>query len=877
MGVNALSFGAAPEPSPDSSALMPAGLDAALDRAARTRLLLVACDFDGVLAPLASTPGDARAEVAAVDALRAVAQLQRTWCAVVSGRPLAQLRVLVGSAPGLILVGSHGAEWEHESAWLDDERRRLVEHAATLAENHAALCAGALVERKPLGAAFHYRLAVAEAGEAAAMRVEAEWNALAGGRVRRGHMVVEVQFADADKGLALDRLRQRLGATAVVFMGDDITDEDAQASLREDDVGVRIGAGPTRARWSVPGQDAVTPIVQRVLQTRTHALGAARPVPIERHAVLSDQRTAAILDDAGRIVWMCVPRIDSGAIFSALLGGPDRGSFDVAPAGEHAAPTTSYLGDSMILRTTWPGPGGDASGGVTLTDYFDCTGGRAFQRAGRSDLVRCVEGTGVVRIRFAPRPDFGRTPAEVAAHDGGLTLEGSAESVVLASPGVEWKLLREGAHHTAIAEWDLARGPLVMELRCGFGSLRPAPVPELSRRQQTERFWSGWAATLRLPALQPALVKRSALAIKSLVYGPSGSMCAAATTSLPETLGGVRNWDYRYCWPRDACLAASSLVKLGNTGVAMKLLDWLVGVVASIDAPERLRPLYTVSGQDLGPEGEIGELAGYAESRPVRIGNAADRQVQLDVFGPIVALVADLVHAGAPVTPEHWRLVESMVAAVAARWQEPDHGIWEIRGPRRHHTHTKAMCWLAVDRGVFMLDQLFGRRRPEWEALRDAIRADALQHSWHDGAGACTAAYGCPDLDAAALAIGLTGMTPPDDPRFVATVHAVNQRLREGPTVLRYRFDDGLPGIEGGFHICTSWLIESLWMIGERAAARALFDEIAALVGPLGLMAEQHDPRGPIGAAALGNFPQAYSHLGLINAAVRLSDANTGG
>jgi GH15 family glucan-1,4-alpha-glucosidase len=384
------------------------------------------------------------------------------------------------------------------------------------------------------------------------------------------------------------------------------------------------------------------------------------------------------------------------------------------------------------------------------------------------------------------------------------------------------------------------------------------------------RFWSGWASTLHIPPLKAGLVRRSALVLKGLTYGPTGAICAAGTTSLPETAGGIRNWDYRFCWPRDAALAAAALVRLGNTGLGMRLLDWLISIITTLESPDRLRPIYTVTGSNLGAEAEISELPGYAASRPVRVGNAAAQQVQLDVFGPITDLVALMAAKGAPLTPEHWRLVQAMASAVEARWEEPDHGIWEIRGPRRHYVYTKLMCWQTMDRAIAVAEQHLGRVPPQWNEVRDRIAREVLERGFNADLGAFTVAYDLAELDAAALNIGLSGLLAPDDPRFVSTVEKVEGALREGPTVYRYRFDDGFPGREGGFHLCAGWLAECCVLLGRTADAAALLDEVCALAGPLGLLSEQHDPRS---GSALGNHPQAYSHLAVINAAVRLAGA----
>ena len=394
--------------------------------------------------------------------------------------------------------------------------------------------------------------------------------------------------------------------------------------------------------------------------------------------------------------------------------------------------------------------------------------------------------------------------------DGGLEVVNASDLVVLRAPGVDWTITDVGHHQTARAEIDLDRGPVVLEMRCGTASLRPERADEAHRRERTAAFWRNWAHELELPSVAPDMVRRSALTLKGLCYGPTGAILAAATTSLPEHLGGVRNWDYRYCWIRDAALSAGALVRLGSIEEAMDFLDWLLGVIDSSEVgPERLAPLYTVSGQSLPAEATIEELPGYAGSRPVRVGNAADHQVQLDVFGPVLHLIHQLGEVHAPLSARHWRLVEDLVGAVEARWQEPDQGIWEVRSGPRHHVYSKIMCWQTVDRAVSVAANVFGRERPEWEVLRDTIRADVLAKGWSDEAGAFTTAYDGDDVDASVLAAGFSGFVDPSDPKWVSTVDAIETWLRVGDTLRRYTHDDGLPGEEGGFNLMTSWLIDA--------------------------------------------------------------------
>lgn len=832
--------------------------DGLVERLARTPVLLVACDFDGTLSRIVPRPEDARPLPGAKEAIDALAALPHTHVAVISGRPRELLAQWLGETRGVTLVGSHGAEFEN-GVHLTGAQTAAIAMVDEYFCRLAGQIPGAQVERKPSGVALHYRRCSPEDGE------RARFAALAapgeGLKQREGKAVVEYGVPDGDKGAALSTLRYRCGATGAVFIGDDVTDEDAFAVLMPSDLGIKIGEGVTLASSRIGSVDDVLPLLGVLARERERFLAERAIEPIERLGMLADQRTIALVTPGASLNWLCIPRIDSPAMLASLLDGPAAGSFDIHPAGGGASISQAYVGDTFTLCTRFAT--------FQVTDYLDCSGGRPYQRAGRSDLVRVIEGSGRIRIRFAPRMDFGRQNSTLIAEKDGLIVDGHPDPMALYAPGIEWTIAEAGPHHTAVAEYDLAPGvPLVLELRCGSASLRPASMPEPARRQQTERFWSGWAETLELPPVARELVKRSALTIKALCYGPTGAIAAAGTTSLPEHLGGVRNWDYRYCWPRDASMAAGALVRLGATGHALRLLDWITGVLDTLDSPERMRPIYTVSGSHLGPEAEITELSGYAESRPVRISNAAATQVQLDVFGPIADLVALLAEAGAPVSPEHQRLVRSMATAAHLRWTEPDHGIWEIRGPKRHHTHSKVMCWMTIDRALRVEEATLGRRRPEWIALCEEIRQDILTSAWSERAGAFTIAYGSDELDAAALWVGLSGMLAPDDPKFHATIDAVQRVLLRDSMVYRYLEDDGLPGREGGFHICTGWLVESLVIAGRRSEAQQLFDAWTALAGPLGLMPEQYEPQYGI---SLGNFPQAYSHLAVIDAAIRLS------
>ncbi len=831
-----------------------------LQQLARVPNLLVACDYDGTLAPLVDDPMAAVPNRESVAATRSLAEQANTSVAVISGRSLRDLALLSRFPEEIRLVGSHGSEFDlgfasQLSAELVALRTELIAEVKTLGDKY-----GALVEEKPTGATFHFRTLDPDQTSAARDEVVRGPASRDGIHTRNGHDIIEMSVIETDKGSALETIRHQVGASAVIFIGDDVTDENAFRTLAGPDVGIKVGEGPTAAAYRIPDTDTVAQILALLAEFRATWLRGAGLVPIEDHSLLSDLRTAAVVSPEARITWLCVPRIDSAAVFAELLGGPAAGHFTIADQYGRPPVTQRYRANTMVLDSQFPD--------FTVSDYLDTSSGRTRRLAGRSDLIRVVEGSGSATIEFAPRLDFGRVPTRLEVKRDGLVVHGTADLMVLRSPGVEWEIVADGIHELARANVQLGSDPLTLELRAGTGTVRPDPRSEEDRRNDTERFWSNWVSKLDLPDLQRDQVGRSALILKSLCHGPTGAILAAATTSLPEHLGGIRNWDYRYCWLRDAALTAAALVRLGSHAEAMAYLDWVLRILETRSDPERLAPLYNVTGRHLPPEAEIAELPGYAGSRPVRVGNAADGQVQLDVFGPVVDLVHVLLERGEALSAEHWRLVEAMVLAVSRRWHEPDHGIWEIRKPPRHHVYSKVMCWVTVDRAISIADQFLDREPEAWVELRDQIADDVLTHGWSDEVGAFTAAYGGPDLDAAALAVGLWGLVPPTDERFVSTVATLERELRHGPTVYRYLDDDGLPGREGGFNLMTSWLIDALALTGRRADAEALFKELCDLVGATGLMAEEYDPEN---RRALGNVPQAYSHLGLINNAINLS------
>jgi trehalose-phosphatase len=841
-------------------------LRAAVGLIARVPQLLVACDYDGTLAPTVPDPTQAVPLPEAVAAVRALASLPQTTVAVVSGRALRDLATLSRLPSEVHLVGSHGSEFDigfvQRLAPELVELRTRLQHAVQETVRDRP---GVRLEPKPASIAVHVRAAdplVATEVFDALRAGPAGWPEV---HVTTGKQVMELLVLPTNKGTAVDALRMQLSASAVLFMGDDVSDEHAFAHLHGPDLGIKIGPGETLAGHRVDEPIDAVRVLAHLLETRRNWLYGERAVPIERHSMLANRRTVALVAPDSSVSWLCHPDPDSSAIFAELVGGASAGHFRVRPEGRNGIPLGQrYRPGTMSVETRWSG--------LTVTDWLD----RAIPPGDQQDapeatsLVRVLTGTARAVVEFCPRPEYGQVPISLQPLGDGLLVLGSNEPICLYSPGVEWEVSTDGSNDSARAVVDLAAvgGECELELRCGTHSLQRWPQPLPQRQAGVEQGWKEWAGALRLPAIARDLVLRSALTLRGLHHQPSGSILAAATTSLPEEMGGVRNWDYRYCWLRDGAMTARALVDLGSLEEAETFLAWVDRCVERTGGhPERLHPLYTVAGLDLGPEAVIDTLPGYAGSRPVRIGNAANRQLQLDVFGPIADLIGAVVDGRGSLRPQEWRVLCAMVEAVERRWHEPDHGLWEARLPPRHHVYSKVMCWLTVDRAIKIAEEFGDGPEPGWPDLRERIGANVLEHGWHETAGAYTVAYGFPEMDAASLWIGLSGLLPNEDPRFLATVLAIEADLRSGPTVYRYRWDDGLPGREGGFHVCAAWMIEAYLRTGRRADAEELFDQMLDCAGPTGLLPEQYDPEAERG---LGNHPQAYSHLGLIRCALLL-------
>lgn len=836
---------------------LPAELRRAIVQIARTPRLLVACDYDGTLAPITANPDEARPLPESVGALRSLAGLHETTTAVISGRALRDLATLSRLPAEVHLVGSHGSEFDLGFVHaLDSDARALHRKIEAELEQLVQDVPGVALEVKPASVAVHVRQAEHDAGRQVLETVHngpSTWNGVS---TTDGKEVVELAVVPTDKGLALDTLRHEAGATAAIFLGDDVTDEKAFTRLSGPDVGIKIGEGETLAAYRLPNTENVATVLAFILEERRSWLYGEQATPIERISMLANERAVALVTPDAKLTWMCHPEPDAPAVFADLLGGSTAGHFSIRPYRNGLPLGQRYLPNTMTVETRWSR--------LLVTDYLETE-----SPAHRTDLVRVISGEAQAEIIFAPRPEFGGVPVRLLPEEDGLRVVGTSEPIVLRSTGVRWQINSDGTHDTAYAlVQPTIDQPIVLELRCGTTDLSPHELSEADRRARAGEYWSGWAETLKIPGVEPELVRRSALTLRGLVHSDTGGVLAAATTSLPEEIGGVRNWDYRYCWVRDAAMTVRELAALGSFHEAEGYLKWLHGVLATLAGPERLHPLYTLAGNQIGAEAVIDSLPGYAGSRPVRVGNLANHQVQLDVFGPVVELVVTLAEARGELRDEDWQMVRAMAEAVTRRWFEPDHGIWEERHVPRHRVYSRVMCWVTIDRAI-KLGEIYQREVPSgWPQLRDQIAADVLEHGWNEEVQAFTTAYDGTDLDAASLFVGLSGLLDPQDERFASTVTAIEAELRSGSTVYRYHRNDGLPGYEGGFHICAAWLVEAYLLCGRRNEAVELFEQLVKAAGPTGLLPEQYDP---VAERSLGNHPQAYSHLGLIRCATLLA------
>ena len=822
---------------------------------ARTPGLLVACNYGGTLCTAEGISTETLPLASAAIALRALAALPNTHTAVISGRSLRDLAAVSRLPAEVHLVGSHGSEFDMAYAHgLSLATESLLQHTHQALAETVGAYRGITIERKPVAVSVHTRPAAPDVVALATRKASriADENGL--------HFIVDgsvldLSVVEPSKAGALEHLRSMLGVSAALYAGDASSDELAMATLRGPDMALHVGAGASAAGHRLRDPESFARVLAILFELRRAWLFGEDAVGLERHSLIGNGSSTALITPDAKICWMSHPLPDSGSLFAHLLGGDAAGHFSVEPVKSSQVLGQRYLDSTMIIETRWAD--------VTVTDYLEPAAD------GITSLVRVLSGTGTARIVFSPRPDYTNAPFSMEARGTQLHVVGTADPIILLAPGVTFSITSDGRHATATADVDLRDGPVVLNLRCGDTEPQP-PVPddEITRRSAVAHQSRRWVHELQLPGVKPSLVRRSALVLRALVHQPTGAVLAAPTTSLPEGIGGTRNWDYRYCWLRDGSMTVNALVDLGSTAEADGFLAWLGRILAHAPGPEWLHPLYSVTGAPLSTEAIIESLPGYAGSRPVRIGNAADHQVQLDVFGPIAELIDALSARQGVLTEGHWELLVQMASAVLARWHEPDHGIWEARRAPRHHVYTKVMCWVALDRALRTAARYGREPLPDWESTAAAIREQVLREGWDETASSYTVAYDSPDLDAAVLHIGLSGLLDVNDQRFLDTVTAVERELRVGPTVFRYRYDDGLPGLEGGFHICTTWLIEAYLAVGRIEEAWDLFDQLVNLFGPTGLLPEEYDPGTE---THLGNHPQAYSHLGFIRCA-RLLD-----
>ncbi len=586
---------------------------------------------------------------------------------------------------------------------------------------------------------------------------------------------------------------------------------------------------------------------------------------IEDYALLGDLQTAALVDRSGSIDWLCFPRFDSGACFAALLGSPDNGRWLLAPS----APATSkrrYLHDTLVLETTWETEDGSRA---RVLDFMP-------PRGNAPDIVRVVEGVkGRVHFRseLTMRFDYGRIVPWVRKR----THEENTR-VALAGPDAlcfRTPATTRGEDMTTISEFSVDEGERVPFVLTWFRSHEEVPEaidPEQSLAD-TEAFWREWseACPLDIPPDWTPLVRRSLIVLKALTYDPTGGIVAAATTSLPEWIGSVRNWDYRYCWLRDATLTLLALLHCNHADEAGHWRRWLVRAIAG--DPADVQVMYGVAGERRLSEFELPWLDGYEGSQPVRVGNAASEQLQLDVYGEVLDCFYQAREHGLPLDSQGWAIQLGLLNHLEQAWRLPDDGIWEIRGGRRHFVHSKAMAWVAFDRAVRTVEN-HGLDGPvdRWRTVRDEVHADVCEHGFDSELGSFTQSYGSKELDASLLLLPLVGFLPVADPRIRGTIEAVERELLQDGFVLRYRTReagvDGLPAGEGVFLPCSFWLVDCYELLGRHDDAHDLFRRLVGLSNDLGLLSEEYDPEA---GRLLGNFPQAFTHLALVNTAFNLA------
>lgn len=583
---------------------------------------------------------------------------------------------------------------------------------------------------------------------------------------------------------------------------------------------------------------------------------------IEDYAIIGDGQTAAIVGRNGSVDWLCFPRFDSGACFSALLGDRSNGRFRVAPRGDLRRVERRYRDDTLVLETEME----TEEGTVRLVDFMP-------MRGDAPDVIRIVQGVrGRVSMQaeLIVRYDYGHVVPWVRRIDGRLHLVAGPDALLLCTP-VECT----GKDMTTVADFTVGEGervPFVLTWHPSYCDPPPSPDPFQSL-EDTETWWRDWVRTADVRGPYRDAVVRSLVTLKSLIHAPTGGIVAAATTSLPEALGGMRNWDYRYSWLRDATFVLECLLRSGYRKEAGAWRDWLLRAIAG--DPAKLQIMYGVAGERRLDEREIEWLAGYEGSTPVRVGNAAAGQLQLDVYGETIEMLHQARRMGLPPDGASWRVERAVLEWLEGNWSRRDEGLWEIRADRQRFTHSKVMTWVAFDRAVKAVER-FGVEGPidRWRAVRDEIHADVCKKAFDEKLNSFTQAYGSDVLDASVLLIPIVGFLPPDDPRVLGTIERIQCDLTRGGFVLRYPTHakhnvDGVKGKEGAFIACTFWLVDALTLAGRRDQAREVFERALAIRNDVGLLSEEYDVKNQ---RLVGNFPQAFSHVGLVNSARNLVD-----
>ena len=583
---------------------------------------------------------------------------------------------------------------------------------------------------------------------------------------------------------------------------------------------------------------------------------------IEDYGFLSDTQTGALVGRNGSVDWLCFPRFDSAACFAALLGEPKNGRWLIGPTDESAEVTRRYRGHTLILETTFE----TKDGAVRLIDFMP-------PRGTNPDIVRIVEGVRgkvALRMELIIRFDYGDVVPWVRKCGDGLEAIAGPNALVLRTP-----IETRGEDLTTVAEFEVAKGERVPFVLTWYQSHENPPRaihPEHALRD-TEKYWRDWAGCCEYGGKWNDAVVRSLVTLKGLTYAPTGGIVAAATTSLPEKIGGVRNWDYRYCWLRDATFTLFALTRAGFVEEARSWRGWLLRAIAG--SPAQMQILYGMHGERRLPEFEIEWLAGYENSRPVRVGNAAVNQLQLDVYGEILN-TAYRWSRSATVGEGTWWSLSRLVDWIAVHWVDPDSGIWEVRATEEHYVMSKVMCWVALDRGVKMAREFdLPCSIERWEAARDAVWAEVMERGWSDKRQSFVQFYGTQALDAANLIIPMVGFLPADHERVKGTIAATLRDLTsdDKELVYRYRNDDGLPGSEGVFSICTFWMAQALILSGDAEQGERIFCRMLKHANHVGLYSEELDPK--TGGFA-GNFPQGLTHIALINCALALADVGRG-